>query len=368
MLITYKYRLYPNKEQQIYFMKTFGCVRFIYNKMLSDKIDYYNKTKQTLNNTPAMYKNEYKWLREVDSLALANAQLNLQQAYANFFNNKSIGFPKFKSKKNHRYSYTTNNQNNNIRIINKYIKLPKIGLVKIRKHRDFDGLIKSVTIIKNPSNKYYISILVKQEKDFKLPKSNNKIGLDLGIKDFAITSNKEHIKNPKYLIKSQYKLKKLHKDLNRCKIGSKNREKCRIKIAKQYEIIANQRNDFQHKLSKKLINENQVICFEDLKIKEMLKNHILSKYISDVGWGEFLKKVEYKADWYDREILKVNTWFPSSQLCSYCGYKNKKLKSLHIREWICPKCNTHHDRDINSAINILNECLKNKTVGTTETA
>ena len=358
MLKAYKYRIYPNEEQINYLQKTFGCTRFIYNQMLADRIKSYEENKDLdikiiKYPTPAQYKKEYEWLKEVDSLALANAQMNLDKAYKNFFRDKSVGFPKFKSKKDNHKSYTTNNQNGTIYIENNRIKIPKLkSMIKIKQHREFVGLIKSCTISQNPSGKYFISILVDTE-NIQLPKLDTKVGIDLGIKEFAITSDGEIFSNPKWLKKSEKRLRKLQKDLSRKQKGSNNRRKDRLKVAKLHEKISNQRKDYLHKISHYIISENQVIVIEDLKVSNMIKNHKLAKSIANVSWSEFRRQLEYKSEWYGRELIIAPSNYASSQLCSNCGNKSSQTKDLSCRTYICPACGMEMDRDINASKNLL---------------
>lgn len=358
MLKAYKYRIYPTAEQEVFFAKTFGCVRFVYNKMLHDRQvaykEYKDNAKKISYPTPASYKAEFEFLKEVDSLALANAQLNLSSAYKNFFRDKSVGFPKYKSKKTNHRSYTTNNQKGTVALSDRYLKIPKLkSLVRIKKHRDFEGLIKSVTISQTPSGKYYASLLIDTDTATTFPEPKNKqIGLDLGLKDFCIASDGQVYANPKHLRKAEARLRKLQKDLSRKQKGSRNRQKSRLKVAKLYEKIANQRRDFLHKLSIKLISENQTIVIEDLKVKNMLQNDKLAKAISEASWFEFRRMLTYKADWYLRNIIVALQHFASSQLCSVCHYKNPQVKDLKVREWTCPKCGTRHNRDENASKNL----------------
>ncbi|WP_378956785.1 IS200/IS605 family element RNA-guided endonuclease TnpB [Pelosinus sp. sgz500959] len=353
MMKAFKYRMYPNQEQREYFTKTFGSTRFIYNRMLHDKIEHYKLTEQTLKNTPAQYKTEFPWLKEVDSLALANAQMNLEKAYKNFFRDKSVGFPKFKSKKNNHRSYTTNNQKGTISIENNYIKLPKLkSAIKIKQHRLFDGLIKSCTISQTPSGKYFVSVLVECEIE-KMPQLETKIGVDVGLKTFAVLSNRTEIENPKYLRKSEKRLTKLQKDLSRKTKGSNNRAKARLKVAQLHEKITNQRMNFLHKKSFRMIRDNQVIVLEDLKVKNMVKNHKLAKAISEVSWGMFRQLIEYKTEWYGRQVIIAPSNYASSQLCSDCGNKSSQTKDLSCRTYICKECGLEIDRDYNASLNLL---------------
>ena len=352
----YKYRIYPNKAQREYFAKVFGCVRFFYNKSLSDMNELYKSTGKFKNITPASYKEDYPFLKEVDSLALSNAQLNRNTAFKNFFSHKS-NFPKFKSKRNDQ-SYTTNNQGSvKFSTNDRYISIPKCPRIRIKKHRDFIGMIKSITVSMTTDNKYYISLLVEEETE-SINLMDNAIGLDLGLKSLIVDSNGNKYKNHKYLTKSQNKLTKEQRKLSKMVKSSNNRNKQRIKVARIHRHINNQRNDYLHKLSKKIIDENQIICVESLSVKDMMNDSKLARNISDVSWSRLVSMLIYKASWYDRKIIKVPSTYPSSQLCSLCGYQNKEVKNLKIRKWTCPKCGLVHDRDCNAAKNILSKGIE----------
>ena len=358
----YKYRIYPNNEQKQYFAKCFGCVRFFYNKSLSDMNEIYKEKQEFKNITPATYKEDYSFLKEVDSLALANAQLNRNTAFKAFFRQQNA-FPKYKSKRNDQ-SYTTNNQKGSVKFSNnnRYISIPKCPRIRIKKHRDFSGVIKSVTISKTCDNKYYISLLI--ETDIKpLKTTNGVIGIDLGVKDLVIDSNGNKYKNHKYLSKSEEKLAREQRKLSRMEKGSNNRNKQRVKVARLYKKINNQRNDYLHKLSRHIVDENQVICVEDLKVMDMSIDNDYNKSMMDASMSRLLTMLTYKASWYGRTVIKVPSSFASSQLCSSCGYKNSITKDLSIRKWTCPKCGSIHDRDINAAKNILSKGIEILTKG-----
>ena len=364
MLKAYKYRIYPNKKQKILIQKTFGCCRFVYNQTLAYRKTMYESLKKSMskiscnNYVNQVLKIEYEWLKEVDKFALSNSVYNMDSAYQKFFK-EHTGYPKFKSKRNNKKSYSTNYTNNNIEVSfdTNRIKLPKLKWIKAVLHRKFTGKIKSATVSQTPSGKYFVPVLVEKEST-PLPSTGAMVGIDLGIKDLLITSDGEKFDNIRTTQKYENKLAREQRKLSHKVKGSSNYNKQRIKVARIYERIRNTRLDNLHKISHKLISENQVIVSEDLSISNMLQNHNLARSISDCGWYELIRQLTYKASWNNRKYIKIDRFVPSSQMCSVCGYINSDTKDLSVREWICPECGTVHDRDINAAINILNEGLR----------
>jgi len=349
----YKFRLYPDDKQKQFFEQNFGNVRFIYNKMLSDKVEYYKKNKEMLYNTPAQYKKEFEFLKLSDSLSLSNAQLDLERAYKNFFRNPSFGFPKFKSKHKSKNSYKTNNQNGSIHIDDKYIKLPKIGFVEIRMERQLPkgSTIKNATISKTKSNKYFVAIQFEYEKEVEQVQPESYLGLDFAMSDFYVDSEGVKGNYPKFFRKSQDKLAKEQRELSRMVKGSNNYNKQKIKVAKVYEKIANQRKDFLHKTSRKIANSYDVVCVEDLNMKAMSQTFKFGKSVHDNGWGMFVQMLKYKLEESGKYLITADKFFPSTKQCSACLNKKDEML-LSERTYKCSSCELEIDRDLNAALNL----------------
>lgn len=364
MLKAYKYRIYPNKAQETLIQKTFGCCRFVYNQTLAYRKNLYETEKKSMskmdcnNHVNRVLKHDYEWLKEVDKFALTNAIYSMDNAYQRFFK-LHAGYPKFRSKHSNRRSYTTCITGANIRVLfdeNK-IQLPKLKLIRARLSRPFVGQIKQATVSQTPTGKYFVSVLVETEHK-PIPSTDKAIGIDLGIKDLLITSDGEKYDNKRIIKQYENKLAREQRRLSRKVKGSNNYNKQRIKVARIHEKIHNTRIDYLHKITHKLISENQVIVSEDLAVSNMVQNHNLAKAISDCGWYELTRQLAYKAEWNNRKYIKIGRFVASSQTCHVCGHINPETKDLSVREWTCPQCDTHHDRDINAAINVLNEGLK----------
>ena len=355
-----KFRIYPNKQHKNLINQTFGCCRFVYNKGLAMRNEaFQNGEKAGYSQTSLMLtelkkQDEFSFLKEVDSVALQQSLRDLDRAFRNYFQ-KRAREPRFKCKHDNRQSYRTMNQNNKIRIVGKYIRLPKLGFVKIRQSMDVSH-INFVTVERTPTGKYFVVLNVDFTPECR-QNAGGTVGIDVGLKAFYSDSNGTVVHNPKYLEHSLQKLAREQRRLSRKQKGSNNRKKQRIRIAGIHEKVTNQRNDFLQKQSMILIRENQTICMEDLCVKGMVRNHKLARGILSAAWSTFFTMLEYKAEWYGSRVIRVPTMYPSSQTCSCCGYKNPLVKDLKVRKWECPVCHTMHDRDMNASINILNKGL-----------
>ena len=353
----YKFRAMPNAEQRILFAKTVGCARFVYNRMLADKIAHYKKTGEMLHNTPAQYKVEFPFLWEADSMALCNAQMQLQTAYKNFFRDKSIGFPKFRSKKVSRKAYTTNCINGNISVVGNFLKLPKMGLVRVKFHRQIPEChkIKSVTFSQDPSGKYYVSILTEYEANIpeRTLDTGKALGLDYSSPHFYVDSQGVEADMPHFYRRAEQRLVREQRKLSKMVKGSSNYQKQKRRVALVHEKVRNQRKDWQHKRSHELVDKWDIICVEDINYKDMSGSLRLGKATQNNGFGQFRTFLSYKMAEQGKELITIDKWFPSSKLCRNCGYINDSL-TLSDRVWVCPSCGETMLRDENAAINIRN--------------
>jgi len=363
----YKFRIYPNGEQQAMLAKTFGCVRFVYNHWLDRKIKQYKENKTTVTYTACAKEmaerkktEEYSFLQEVDSVSLQQSLRHLDIAFQNFFRQPKIGFPRFKSKKRRKNSYSTVCINGNITISNGYLRLPKVGKVKIKQHRNIpsDHKLKSVTVSQNPSGKYDVSVLFEYENQVREIAPKTFLGLDFSMHELYKDSNGKEPCYSRYYRQAEKRLKRGQRKLSLMQKSSNNRKKQRIKVAKLHERVANQRKDFLHKQSRQIANAYDCVCIENLDIKAMSQALNFGKSVNDNGWGMFVTFLQYKLEEMGKRLVKVDKFFASSQICSVCGYKNSETKNLSIRAWDCPQCGTHHDRDVNAAINIRNEGMR----------